>query len=264
MVETEDLKLLIDPSAALGPRRYGLPPTQAEYDALVHAKEEIRRLANKCDVLTISHYHFDHYDPDENFYTGKIVYTKNRFENINLSQKERAKEFEEKINPSVADLVYCDAKEFQHGNTSISFSKPFPHGPAGVQVGTVLVTTVKEGGFTLVHGSDLQGPVAKDAADYIIEQNPDLLIMDGPPTLFLGWKFSVKNLENASENLVRILKETKCKLILDHHLVRDLKYLERFPKPYEIGKERVKTFAEYLGLENRFLEANRKKLTKSQ
>ena len=33
-VETKDCKILIDPSAALGPKRYGLPPSEQEIDAL--------------------------------------------------------------------------------------------------------------------------------------------------------------------------------------------------------------------------------------
>ena len=33
-VETKDCKILIDPSAALGPKRYGLPPHNKELEAL--------------------------------------------------------------------------------------------------------------------------------------------------------------------------------------------------------------------------------------
>ena len=99
-----------------------------------------------------------------------------------------------------------------------------------------------------------------EAKDYIISQKPDLLIIDGPPTIFLGWKFSRKNLEDASNNLVEIIKKLDCEIILVHHLLRDLKYRENFPEPYKIGGKRVKTFAEYLGKENNALEAHRKEL----
>jgi hypothetical protein len=260
LVETEDLKVFIDPSVSLGPLRYSLPPVPQEIEALEEAKQKIHDIAMDCQVLVISHYHFDHYDPEETFYTNKIVYAKDRLHNINKSQKERGSDFEEKVKGKVKALIYCDGKEFEWGKTKISFSKAFPHGPEGVRVGTVLITTIKAEDFTLVHGSDTQGPVVKEAADWIIKQKPDFLIMDGPPTLFLGWKFSKKSLEDASENLVRILKETNCEVILDHHLARDLKYKERFSEPYRVGKERVKTFAEYQGKENNFLEAHRKEL----
>ena len=69
-----------------------------------------------------------------------------------------------------------------------------------------------------------------------------------------------KNLQKASDNLVEILQTLDCQILLDHHLLRDLKYKEKFKEPYNYGKERVKTFAEYLGKENNTLEAHRKQL----
>lgn len=57
-----------------------------------------------------------------------------------------------------------------------------------------------------------------------------------------------------------ILKKAKSEIILDHHLLRDLKYKEIYPELYKTGKKRVKTFAEYLGKENNTLEAHRKQL----
>ncbi|HDO19729.1 MAG TPA: MBL fold metallo-hydrolase, partial [Thermoplasmatales archaeon] len=62
-VETKDCRLIIDPSAALGPSRYGLPPHPLEIEALDKAKREIREIARECDLFVISHYHYDHYDP---------------------------------------------------------------------------------------------------------------------------------------------------------------------------------------------------------
>jgi len=122
------------------------------------------------------------------------------------------------------------------------------------------MTTIDDGEKRLLHTSDVQGPVTEEAKDYIIEQKPDVLIMDGPPTLFLGWKFSVKNLKDASNNLVEILENLDCDVILDHHLLRDLKYREHFSEPYRVGGDRLKTFAEYLGEKNNMLEAHRKEL----
>jgi len=47
---------------------------------------------------------------------------------------------------------------------------------------------------------------------------------------------------------------------LDHHLLRDLEYRKKFHEVYEAGGDRIKTFAEYLGMENNLLEARRKEL----
>jgi len=259
LVETKDCKILIDPSAALGPSRYSLPPHQKELEALFKTKQKIYETAKKCDVLTISHYHYDHYDPNEIFYKDKKVFAKDIKKDINKSQQQRGKEFKEIIEKS-CELVYCDDSVHKIGNTEIIFSPPFFHGPQDVKLGYVLMTTVYDQKKKVLHASDVQGPVTQDAKEYIIKQKPDLLIMDGPPTIFLGWKFSVKNLEDASDNLIEIIKKLDCDIILDHHLLRDLKYKQSFPEPYETGKDRLKTFAEYLGEENNTLEAHRKKL----
>ena len=258
-VETKDCKILIDPSAALGPKRYGLPPVQQELEALFNTKLKISELAEKCKILVISHYHYDHYDPNEIFYKGKKVLAKDIEKDINKSQKERGTDFK-KIVENICNLEYCDDSKHQIGNTKIVFSPPFFHGPENVRLGYVVMTTIDDGEKRMVHSSDVQGPVTKSAKDYIIDQKPDLLIMDGPPTIFLGWKFSKQSLQDASDNLVEIIKTLECQVILDHHLLRDLKYLDIFSEPYRIGKEKVKTFAEYLGKENNTLEAHRKEL----
>jgi uncharacterized protein len=258
-VETKDCKILIDPSAALGPKRYSLPPHQKEMETLYNTKNKIAEIAEKCNILTISHYHYDHYDPNEIFYKNKKVFAKDISQNINKSQKQRGTEFKEKIKNS-CKLIYCDNTQHKFGDTTITFSPAFFHGPENIRLGYVIMTTVDDGKKRVLHASDVQGPVTKDATDYIIKQNPDVLIMDGPATIFLGWKFSMQNLQDSSDNLIKILKETKSEIILDHHLLRDIKYKEIYPEPYKIGKKRVKTFAEYLGKENNTLEAHRKKL----
>ena len=256
-VQTKDVTITIDPSAALGPKRYRLPPTQKELNMLKRIKKIIKTYALKSDILTISHYHYDHFDPSETFYTDKKVFAKNIKDHINKSQQKRGSDFQKQVQDS-CELTYADNTSYSFNSTSLSFSPPFFHGPENVRLGYVLMTTVKDESKTLIHASDVQGPVTKEAADYIIKQDPDLLIMDGPPTLFLGWRFSTQHLTDAAENLIRIIKNTDCDVILDHHLLRDLNYKKRFSKPYEKYNEKISTFAEYLGKENNTLEAHRK------
>jgi len=258
-IETKDCKVFIDPSAALGPSRYGLIPTDQEIRALDQTKQEIAKIVDRCDVIIISHYHYDHYDPSEKFYIGKKVFAKDIENNINKSQKERGTDFKN-IVENQCDLEYSDDSKHQIGNTKIVFSPPFFHGPENIRLGYVIMATIDDGEKKILHSSDVQGPVTENAKNYIMDQKPDLLIMDGPPTNFLGWRFSKQSLQDASDNLVEIIKKLGCEVILDHHLLRDLKYLEIFSEPYKVGKEKVKTFAEYLGKENNTLEAHRKEL----
>jgi len=258
-VETKDAKILIDPSAALGPKRYGLPPAKIEVDTLLNIKQVIAQKAETCDILAISHYHYDHYDPHEEFYEGKKVFAKDIRDHINKSQTVRGKEFKQ-IVKEVCDLIYCDDSSHRIGDTEIKFSPPFFHGPNQVKLGYVLMTTIDDGTQRLLHASDVQGPVTTEAKEYIIREHPNLLIMDGPPTIFLGWKFSMNDLKEAQKNLLEIIRTTGCELILDHHLLRDIKYKENFPEIYKTADFPVKTFAEYLGENNNTLEAHRKEL----
>ncbi len=250
------INIFIDPSAALGPYRYGLPPKPPEIEALARYKEEIRRLANETDVFVISHYHYDHYDPDEEFYTGKIVLAKHWKEKINYSQKKRAYVFHEKF-ADKCDLRYVDGGIYEFEGVNIKFSQPFPHGNEKTRLGFVIMTTVDDGDTCVLHASDVEGPIVEEAADYIISENPDIAVIDGPATYFLGYRFSHVDLERSIKNLVRIAENVP-RVILDHHLLRDLKYRERLNEVYE--HDNVLTFAEFKGEPINMLEAHRKDL----
>ena len=258
-VETNDCKIVIDPSAALGPKRYGLPPHQKETEMLQRTKQQIKKYVEQSDILVISHYHYDHYAPEETFYNDKTVYAKDINRDINKSQKQRGMDFKQQVE-GTCELIYSDHTTRSVGDTKLIFSPPFFHGPENTKLGRVIMTVVDDGEKTLIHASDVQGPMTNDATTFIIDHKPDVLIMDGPPTLFLGWKMSAQQFKGAEENLLKIIKETGCKVILDHHLLRDLKYKERCSGPYTLEKDVVQTFAEYLGKENNMLEAQRKQL----
>ncbi len=254
-IESE-IKIFIDPSAALGPYRYGLPPKPPEIEALRRYKEEIRKLASNADVLVISHYHYDHYDPDEEFYKGKLVLAKHWKEKINYSQKKRAYVFHEKF-ANICELRYVDGTEIEIGGVTLKFSKPFPHGNERTRLGFVIMTTVDDGKMRVLHASDVEGPIVEEAAEYIIAENPDIAVIDGPATYFLGYRFSQEDLKRSIANLKRI-GENVPTVILDHHLLRDLKYRERLKDVYEMGN--FVTFAEFKGEPINMLEAHRKDL----
>ncbi len=255
------VKVFLDPSAALGPKRYGLPPHKREFNALAGAKKRIHDKALESDVFIVTHYHYDHHDPGETFYAGKTVLAKGVEENINKSQTQRGRYFAKQL-PESCTLEYADGRTFEYSGLKIRFSPAFPHGPPGIRLGYVLMCSLTDGETTLVYGSDSQGPVDEEAADWIIGAKPDLLIMDGPPTYFLGYRFTRDSMDRAKANLLRIINETGCEVILDHHLLRDLKYGKRFAEVYETGK--VKSAAEYLGVENNLLEMKRKELWKNE
>ena len=262
-VET-DKKILIDPGAALGPLRYSLPPSKIEYRRLEELARVIISYAEKSDILIVSHYHYDHYFPEQDFYEGKILLIKDPKNKINYSQKQRGKEFLGLLDNKPQRIEFADGKEFEFGKTRLKFSPPFFHGKEYSKLGYVLITSVSYQGEKILHASDIQGPQTKTTTDWIISEDPDILILSGYPTLLMGWRFSKFGLLESNQNLIRILSQTKVNtIILDHHLVRDLHYLNKIEevlKTAEKLKKKVITAAEFLGKKPDFLEARRKEL----
>ncbi len=264
LVQTGKTRLALDPSAALGPRRYGLEPQPLELEELDKRLNIINKEAEKADAIVISHYHYDHYDPDADFYTGKTVFVKDWRKKINRSQKQRAAEFI----PKIPEPIPADNSRHTLGDLTIEFSPPFYHGPDGSKLGWVISTMVDDGKTRFVHTSDVQGPLTDEATNWVIEKNPDVLFLCGCLTYFLGWRYPTSLLDTANNNVIKILNQTQVKtLIIDHHLVRDKNFREKIKPVYneaeKLGKK-VLTAAQFMGEKERPLEAYRKELWSGQ
>ncbi len=222
---------------------------------------DIKEHAARSDVLIVTHYHYDPEEPE--LYEGKIVYLKHPKERINKSQAGRASHFLDKLDELPKSLDFADGNEFKHGATIIKFSPPVYHG-TNPKLGYVVEVSIACGGEKMVFTSDVEGPSVADQAEFILQENPDLLILDGPMTYMLGFRYSRKSLALSIENINRIIKETSVKNILvEHHFMRDLKYKERITEVYECAAENdvnVITAAEYIGRSIDMLEARRKEL----
>jgi len=149
------------------------------------------------------------------------------------------------------EVKFADGRRFRFGRTEIRFTKPQFHGIEYARVGWVISTTVKYKDEKLIHTSDLEGPVIEDQAQWIIDENPDVLIVDGPSTYLIPYMLNLINLRRAIENMCRIISETNAELIIyDHHLPREPRYRERVKEVYESARQEGKdvlTAAEYLG-----------------
>jgi predicted metallo-beta-lactamase superfamily hydrolase len=261
-VETGDCNICIDPAVSLGPRRYGLPPHPLEYKKRDEHWESIKKYAEDSDVLILTHYHYDHHDPEfPEMYRGKTVFIKHPTENINRSQKGRAEFFLKRIDGMPGKLEYADGREFSFGDTGIHFSDAVFHG-TGNRLGYVVETCIREGDKSFVFTSDVEGPNTKEQTDFILKENPSVVYLDGPLSYMLGYRYSYESLAGAVENILRILNGTDVeKLVIDHHLLRDLNWKEKIARVFDAGKE-VLTAAEFLGVGNNQLEARRKDLFK--
>ncbi|AHL23583.1 MBL fold metallo-hydrolase [Thermococcus nautili] len=266
-VEAAGLKILIDPGVALGPKRYGLPPAKIELETLQKMRGKVQGYARKADLVTISHYHYDHHTPffeglyessSEAFareiYEGKLIFTKHPTENINFSQRKRAWAFLKKAEPIAKRVEFSDGRSFDLGGVTLEFSPAVPHGSEGSRLGFVVMALIDDG-TRLIHASDIQ-LLNRKAVEWIIEKNPDVLITGGPPT-YLG-KRAEGSWETGIKNLNEIIRETNAQIILDHHIVRDRNY----PRFFDELEKRPKTFAGFLKVEDRPLEAYRRELHK--
>ncbi len=127
-----------------------------------------------------------------------------------------------------------------------------------------MMVCVVDRGFKFVFGSDAQSLADPAAVDWITKEDPDFLVLDGFPTIFVGWRMSIAKFEEATNNLLKTIKTVRAeKIILDHHVLRDLNYKEKIKPVFETGKT-VLSAAEYLGMKNLFLEAWRKDLHKKK
>ena len=266
-VETSDLKILIDPAAALGPVRYGLPPHPLEWLALKEAVAEIENKAKAADVLIVTHYHYDHYDPTKpEIYRGKTVFIKHPVLNINKSQTERAALFLQAIRGKPGKLENADGNCFQMGNTRIAFSEPACHG-ADAKLGYVAQVSIGDGDEKFLFSSDVEGYPLFNQIRFVLDEKPNIIFADGPMTYMLGYRYSYTDLRVSLTNLTQIICGGWLKtLVLDHHLLRDLNYKQKIIPLYEAAQKqgvKVTTAAEFKGLKVEMLEALRKELYSS-
>ncbi|MBI4591216.1 MAG: hypothetical protein HY725_20500 [Candidatus Rokubacteria bacterium] len=254
-VECGQTRVLIDPGAALGPTRYQLPPAAEEWDALKRANDRISAYAARAQVIFVSHYHEDHFRYDPGVYAGRRVWIKDPTRMINPAQGRRARELWQAIRPH-CHLASAEGRRWEFPDALLAASPPLPHGVEGTGLGYVVALTIidRSQGFRFVHASDVQGPLSAVATAYLIRERPDLLYLSGPPC-YIERQIGARLVEQGIDNLLRIIGATGCRVILDHHALRDPRPRERLRRLWETG--RVVTAAGYLGLNDALLEAHR-------
>lgn len=269
LVET-DQKILVDPGTSLGPKRFGLPPWKSEFDALHETRANIQEHAKSADIITISHYHHDHYTPFSlgryldsspqyatEIYKDKKLLIKNPESNINKSQQGRARKLLKNLKDVNRDIAYSDGNSFESGNTQIDFSPPLPHGSQGSKLGFVVAVTIRFKDETVMHASDVQGPIYDETKKYIVDENPDVLILSGPPIYLVGFALTKEDVERARSNLTDLCREIP-RVVVDHHLLRDLRCFDFIESVQRETENKVLVASELIGEKPNLLEARRK------
>lgn len=275
-VETTDLKVLLDAGASLAPNRHGFPPHPKEYEALQKCREKISKAAEQAEVVTLSHYHFDHHTPSyedwcynwsspevaRQVYEGKLVLVKNYRSMINFSQRRRGWLFKKTAGKYAKSLKTADGKTFEFGNTKLKFSNPVFHGSENSALGWVLMTTIECEDEKFLFASDVQGPMNDSALKIILVEKPQLIIIGGPPIYLAGFRVKDEHIELGMKNLEISAKNIPT-TILEHHILREERWRE-FSQPVfdaasKTGHSMV-TAAEFLKNKNNLLEFRRKQL----
>jgi uncharacterized protein len=263
-VETSDLKILIDPGVSLAPIRFGLPPHALEIKAMNESWSRIKKYAALADVLVISHYHFDHFDPTEPIvFNGKTLLIKHPKENINSSQRSRAKDLIKNFRTLPRRVEFADNNTFKFNNTTIRFSKAVPHGPS-TKVGWVVEASVREADSCFLYSSDIQGASRPEHMEFIRAENPEFMYLDGPLTYMMGQAFTPEDLQASIRNICSLIEKTPVQtIIIDHHLLRDQNWKQTLGEVLataEKHRKRIVTVAGFLDQEEEILEAHRRQL----
>ncbi|MGQ9542832.1 MAG: MBL fold metallo-hydrolase [Candidatus Bathyarchaeia archaeon] len=277
LIETPDIRVLVDPGISLG-LRFGLLPHPKEYRVRSELRNLLVEASSRADVITISHYHHDHYTPNytENVFIGsspeeattliqdKTLIIKDFRNNINASQRRRGWLFWKFAQKHSRETLIADGEEFQFGGTKLKFSQPVPHGEAGSGLGLVLMLIISYGDVKVMHTSDVQGPIFEGTKDLILRENPRILILGGPPLYLAGVLVDEEPISQSRENLEKLCGIVKT-VILDHHIMRSLDW-PGFVGPARRFAESVghvlQSAANYKGSEENLLEARRNELYK--
>jgi uncharacterized protein len=277
LVETSDVTVLLDAGVSLSPYRFNLPPHPIEFQTIDSLRKEIAKASDKAQVTTISHYHFDHHTPSfedwvvnwtqngetaRQIYQDKTVLLKDPKENINASQRQRAWEFQKTGGKHAKTVKSADGKTFTYGLTTLRFSEAVVHGSESSMLGYVIMVVVEVEEERFMFAPDVQGPMSTLTARLILDAEPTVIMLGGPPFYLKDLRVESSQLEHGLRNLERIVEAAPL-TILEHHALRDEFWRPKmegvFQKASKVG-HRVVTAAEFTGKENLFLETNRKQL----
>ncbi len=277
LVETQDVRVLLDPGISLAPYRLSLLPHPTEFQAIASLRQRIADAADGAEVITISHYHFDHHTPSyedwlvnwtmngetaRQIYHNKRVIMKHPRENINPSQRHRAWMFQRTGGKHAKALEKADGKTFTFGGTKLRFSEAVAHGPDETALGWVVMATIDFDDERFMFAPDVQGPMSKRTLEIILTEKPQVLMVGGPPLYLSGTKVDAMQLQKALTNLQDVVKALPL-TILEHHALRDAEWQSKTQLVYEVAASaghKLMTAAEFAGEKNLFLESRRKEL----
>jgi predicted metallo-beta-lactamase superfamily hydrolase len=263
-VASERSTVVVDPGVTIESDSFPLSESQRMYRKRTY-EHEVKKKAKNADAVAISHYHYDHYtpEPDRKMYGRKRLLLKHPEKEINDEQRERAAEFLDGVRGMTDRVDYADGRTFYFDGFKLSVGEPMWHGTEETKMGTVVPMMFEDNGSgrRVLYTSDLEGPVEEEYVDWIVDRDPDELILNGFPIYMLEFVKEYSHYARAVLNLKQIIEEVRpSKIVLDHHLLRDYRYRELYGPAFRAATDNgvtMRTAAEEMGDDPQVVRAYR-------
>ena len=271
-VQGQKSQFILDPGVDVAPRRYDLPPHSIELNRRNEHRANILNIIKEKHVagFWISHFHFDHFpkineavkigkamyhwDPELQNFPIAPFYIKDPSENLNKNQTRRARKFTRALKKLDQKYYPAENNLFKTEEFTIKGSPIMPHGEIS-PLGFVVGCAIKYKDTKLCYTGDVVGMPLQQHVDWIVSEQPDILIMDGPMK---------EQLPAFKENIKQVIDKTNLKhLTIEHHLLRSKNWTNLIIEELDYAKEAdvsVKCYSELLGKKIELLEVSRKDL----
>ena len=237
-IETSERTLLIDPGATVGPLRYGHPPHALEEFQLKKHLDRIELYAESAQIIILTQFEREHFNPDRlDIYKDKVVFVKNPNKHVRHQERSNAFVLLNHLAGNSKEIFYAEDRQFKIGALSLTFSDP-----ACVDSGNTttypMAVSITEGESRFLFSSERLGNLDPSFRQFLIEQNPDTVYLDGPAAYIKQSDTQMTSWPEFKENIEQILSEIRIRhLIIDHHFARDTHWLERLAVLQIIGRE---------------------------
>ena len=271
-VQGKETQFILDPGVDVAPRRYDLPPHSMELNRRNEHRARILEVMKELPVVGfwVSHYHFDHFpkineavkiskvmyhwDPQLQDFPVAPFYIKDPKENLNKNQTSRARKFTSALKKLHQDFYSAENVSFQTNEFTIKGSPIMSHGEKS-PLGYVIGCSIQYNDTKLCYTGDVVGIPLEEHINWIVSEQPDVLIMDGPmPHTLSAFKEIIK----------KVIDQTEIKyLTIEHHLLRSKNWTEIIAEEIDFIKEsgiKLQCYAELLGKKVELLEVSRKEL----
>jgi predicted metallo-beta-lactamase superfamily hydrolase len=135
-------------------------------------------------------------------------------------------------------IYWAEGRRINIGSAKITIGRPCFHGIEYDRTGWVVPVYIENRGYRIFYSSDLMGPIIEDYAHMITDYDPDIVVLDGPPTYLFPYMFNRINLGRAIDNVKYIIDHGPRLIIYDHHLLRDINWRKRIRELIDYSRKR--------------------------